>query len=108
MQYELYPVTLLYWTNYYMAQWDIYASANPMNFELLDQELNLSIPMFKSDLQDDYWRFRQMIQVLDTLVLDLNSFRYDKREIVACLLYLQLAISFKVLSTDQIWQVSDL
>ena len=74
-----------------------------MNFELLDQESNFSIPLFKSDIQGDYWRFRQMVQVLDLLVLDLSCFKYNKRELVASLLYLQLGLSFKVFTKEYIW-----
>lgn len=32
MSFFLYPSTLNYWANYYLAKWDIYAAANPMGF----------------------------------------------------------------------------
>lgn len=35
MSFFLYPSTLNYWANYYLAKWDIYAVANPMGFQML-------------------------------------------------------------------------
>jgi hypothetical protein len=35
LAFNLQPTTLSYWTNYYMAKWDIYAKANPAGFSLL-------------------------------------------------------------------------
>ena len=50
-----------YWSNYYLAQWDIYAQANPLGFDILDNELPGSVPYFKSDCVDDYKRFRSIM-----------------------------------------------
>lgn len=71
MEFQLYPVTLNYWANYYTAQWDIYALANPLQVEILDNELPGSIPLFKSENKQDYLRFRSLVQVTDLLTLDL-------------------------------------
>lgn len=49
-----------------------------------------------------------MIQVMDLLILDIQSFRYEKREIVASLLYLQLGFSFGVFTNEQVWQIADI
>lgn len=54
MEYSLYPVTLNYWANYYMAQWDIYSQVNPMHFEILINEIPGQIPLFKSDIIEDF------------------------------------------------------
>ena len=79
MQFHLYPITLNYWGNYFMAKWDIYAKANPAGFTILNQEIPGGIPLFKSDNIEDYKRFRSVMQILDLLILDLNSYKYDKK-----------------------------
>jgi len=71
-----------------MAQWDIYAQANPLNFDILDSELPGSVPFFKSESIEDYKRFRSFMQVADLLILDLDTFSFDKRYLVAALLYI--------------------
>ena len=58
LEFNFYPVTLNYWANYFMAQWDIYAAANPLNFDILDNEMAGAVPFFKSDSIEDYKRFR--------------------------------------------------
>lgn len=35
MGFNLQPSTLSYWTNYFMAKWDIYIRANPEQFQIL-------------------------------------------------------------------------
>lgn len=88
MEFQLYPVTLNYWGNYYTAQWDIYAQANPMDYDCLENDMKGSIPLFKSDIMEDYYRYRSMMQVLDLLILDLYSFKFDKRQMIASALYI--------------------
>jgi hypothetical protein len=44
-----------------MAQWDIYAQANPLKYELLENDMPGSIPLFKSDIMEDYYRYRSAI-----------------------------------------------
>lgn len=87
MEFCLYPVTLSYWANYFTAQWDIYCSSNPLSFEILNRDIPGHLPLFKSDIIDDYSRFRSFMQVLDLMVLDLYTFKYDKRHLVAAALY---------------------
>lgn len=58
MEFHLYPVTLNYWCNYFMAKWDIYAVANPLQFGILEHEVPGDVPLFKSDNIEDYKRFR--------------------------------------------------
>jgi len=66
----LYPVTLNYWANYFMAKWDIYARTNPFNYGILSLEIDddsprpmmqsKEIPLFKTDNIEDYKRYRSL------------------------------------------------
>lgn len=71
-----------------MAQWDIYCQVNPMRFDILHSDIPGQIPLFKSDIIEDYQRFRSIMQVMDIIVLDLFTFKYDKRYIVASAMYI--------------------
>lgn len=80
MGFQLFPPTLSYWMNYFMAKWDIYAKANPAGFIILMPMTNSGfqsatrspIPLFKSENMEDYQRFRSMMQSIDLSLLDLN------------------------------------
>ena len=88
MSFNLYPVTLNYWCNYYMVKWDVFARENPFNLRILQTGVNGGrLPLFKSDDIDDYKRFRSIMQVMDMLVMDVNVYRYDKREVMAAAIY---------------------
>ncbi len=71
MEFQLYPVTLNYWGNYYVEKWDIYAKENPLAFRLLNSDQSPGgnntimsplppLPLFKTDNLEDYKRFRSM------------------------------------------------
>lgn len=40
------------------------------------------------------------MQVLDIIILDLFTFKYDKRHLVASAIYLQLGFSFKIFTKE--------
>ncbi|CDW86136.1 UNKNOWN [Stylonychia lemnae] len=110
MEFQLYPVTLNYWANYVMAKWDIYARTNPFNFALLSgivdedspRPMKGQIPFFKTDNIEDYRRFRSILQVLDLSLLDLESYKYNKLEIVASATYFQIGLFYQVFTRRDI------
>eukprot|EP00347_Sterkiella_histriomuscorum_P010633 403375523 len=118
MSFQLYPTTLNYWANYYMAKWDIYAQSNPLGFRILQDQSDqddddsprsypAELPLFKTDSIEDYRRFRSLIQTVDLLVLDINSYRFNKLQLVASALYFQLGLHYKVFSRQQIAGMPD-
>ena len=108
MRFELYPITLNYWGNYFMTKWDSFSTANPFQFGMLVQEMPGDIPLFKSDRVEDYQRFRGLMQILDMIVLDLNSFRFDKKHITASAIYFQLGLFYRVFNREQISGMDDI
>ncbi len=85
-----------------MAKWDIYAQANPFNFPILEHEVLGDVPFFKSDNIEDYKRFRCVMQVVDMCILDLAFTAYDKREIIAAAIYLQLGLFYNIFTRAEI------
>ena len=81
---------------------------NPLRFHLLDFEFKNEIPFFKSDCIEDYKRFRSLMQILDLLLLDLNAFKFDKRSLVAAVFYVQMGISLKAFTREEISLTEDI
>jgi len=81
-------VTLNFWGNYLIAYWDLYCDSNPCNFRILEFEFESQRLLFKSDNIDDYRRFRSFMQVMDLLLLDLQTFKHEKRKLVAAAFYI--------------------
>lgn len=42
------------------------------------------------------------MQVIDLLILDIHSFRFDKRHLVAAAFYIEIGITFKAFSREEI------
>ena len=61
-----------------------------------------SIPLFKSELQQDYLRFRSLMQVTDLLTLDLDTFKFDKRALIAAVIYVQLGVFWNIFPRESI------
>ena len=95
-----------------MSKWDIYARENPFNFGILsDQQDDDSprfvgggpggvvvglVPYFKLGDPESNKRFKSFVQILDLLILDLESYNYDKLEIVASAIYCQIGLFYRV------------
>mmetsp|Transcript_7249 Transcript_7249/g.6369 ORF Transcript_7249/g.6369 Transcript_7249/m.6369 type:complete len:120 (+) Transcript_7249:1215-1574(+) len=88
LNFKLNPVTLNYWGNFMVTKWDLYCQANPRNCVLLEVDFQEQLPLFKSEYEGDYKRFRSVFQVIDMLVLDLNTFKLEKRKVVAATIYI--------------------
>ncbi len=48
------------------------------------------------------------MQIMDLLVLDLNTFRYEKRKLIASVLFIQLGINFNAFRREEICSVPDI
>lgn len=98
-------MTLNYWANYYIAQWDIYAQANPLKLEILENDMQNSIPLFKSERREDYQRFRSLMQVADLLTLELQSFKFEKRSLIAAIIYIELGTFYEIIDRNEVASV---
>lgn len=74
-----------------MQQWDLFFE------EFLNQNKALSAEerqrytiFFKNSTEESYKNFREMIQILDLVLLDVETLQYNQRTIVASALYLMV------------------
>ena len=93
-QFQINPPTLNRWANLYMIMWDVFSNTNPFGLEILEQDTEGDTPMFKRENIEDYTRFRSVMQVIDLILMDINCYKYDKRELVASAIYLVLGEFF--------------
>jgi hypothetical protein len=74
--------------NYVIAIWDLFVAKNPFSLPILEFEMSGMAPLFKSESQEDYRRFRSLMQVIDLLTFDIASFRFDKRHLAIATVYI--------------------
>lgn len=97
------PPTNAMWANWYMNQWDIYISTNEyaLSHDLIKSNFDLT---FKSSNEVSYARFREVMQILDLIMLDYDSLKYKPRGIIASILYLIIGIHVQEFTIEMIWQ----
>ena len=97
------PPTLNMWANWYIAQWDYYIQFSPFarNHALM-QTVSDPIVVFKLPNEKAYARFRELMQLLDAMILDVITLQYHPRVIIASTLYVLLAFHYGVASKDEI------
>lgn len=69
LQWRTTPPTYAMWANWYMNQWDIYITVNEY---AKTHEVIQNIPdlTFKTSNESAYARFREIMQIIDLIVLD--------------------------------------
>ena len=97
------PPTYAMWANWYMNQWDIYITTNEyaLNHQIIKIHPELT---FKSSNEISYARFREVMQILDLIILDYNSLQYKPRGLIASILYLIIGIHVDEFTIAMIWQ----
>jgi len=80
-----------------MNQWDLFVE-NPQNLS----NVKLPIKLFKLPNEESYLLFREYMQILDNLVLEIQTLQYKPRALIASLLYLILGKNLKQFSLQQI------
>lgn len=78
------------WANKLMQQWDLFLDSSP-NIEgfFAGQQL----PYFKRVDEESYKNYRQVMQVLDCSMLDIQTVQYRPKILASSVLYLILGIS---------------
>jgi hypothetical protein len=87
---KLIPMTISSWLNWYTCQWDLFVySIDGIKEKLLLFSDDENILFFKRQNEVSYYNYRRIYQIIDLIVLDYHSFRYDIRYLVAsCFLIL--------------------
>eukprot|EP01017_Pseudomicrothorax_dubius_P042492 TRINITY_DN6942_c0_g1_i1.p1 TRINITY_DN6942_c0_g1~~TRINITY_DN6942_c0_g1_i1.p1 ORF type:complete len:368 (+),score=51.42 TRINITY_DN6942_c0_g1_i1:938-2041(+) len=100
LKWMLTPPTLNMWANWYMAQWDIYNESAESHPFLKD--LDQPLMSFKKPDERSYRRFREVMQLLDCALLDVQSLQYKGRALVVSFLYLSLGKAYGIFTSEQI------
>jgi len=103
LKWELAPPTLNMWANWYMRKWDFYIQYSEYAINhILIKSLNDPIVVFKVPNEKSCARFRELIQLIDLVVLDVIFLRYQPRALVTSALYVLLAFHFGQASLEEI------
>ena len=103
LTYDLVPPTLNMWDNWYMCQWDQYIQQSPYaTSHPLVQSLPDPLIVFKTPTEKAYTKFREVMQLTDTMLLDISSLQYKPRALVASTLYIILAYYFGQATKEEI------
>ena len=79
------------WANKLMQQWDLFISSNPSDLSgPSDYFLNRERKYFKRADDESYTTYRQVMQILDGAILDIQTVQYKPKILVCSILYLIL------------------
>ncbi len=83
------------WANWYMSQWDMYIQQSPyaLNHPLF-RSLSDPFVVFKQPSEKAYTRYRELVQMIDAMLLDSVSMQYQPRTLIASAMYVLLAYHF--------------
>jgi hypothetical protein len=96
------PPTYSMWANWHMSQWDIYISTNEYALTHPTVQNNPDL-MFKSWNEGAYARFREVMQILDIMIIDYTWLQYRPRALVAATMFLILGIHAREFDAELIW-----
>lgn len=88
-----------------MCQWDLYiehaefARGHPLVLSTVEELIQFKQPNEKS-----YARFREMMQLIDCTILDIQTLQYKPRALVASFMYIILGKHFKQFTVQQIFE----
>ena len=82
------PPTINMWANKLMQQWDLFLdTAETLTNDFFRQH---QPSYFKKVDEDSYKNYRQVMQILDCAILDIQTVQYKPKILVCSLLYLIL------------------
>jgi hypothetical protein len=90
------------WANWYMSQWDIYLDylielGNP-RFHFMAVEA----VKFKQPNERSYVCFRELMELLDVMILEVQTLQYKNRVLIASVMYLLIGKHYKQFGTKEI------
>ena len=104
LKWMLTPPTLNTWAQWYMSQWDLYiekssyATEHPV-FEAFGKD---AIIQFKQPSEKSYALYREIMQFIDCMLLEIEHLQYNKRTLVAGLMYIVLGKQYKQFNVKNI------
>ena len=105
MKWFLNPPSLSTWANWYMCQWDLYVENSEFaNSHPLTTSCEDGLIQFKQPNEKSYARFREIMQLIDCSVLEIQTLQYKPRTLIASFMYMTLGKHFKQFTSQQIYE----
>lgn len=88
-----------------MTQWDLYIENSPYakNHPLILASTE-GLINFKQPNEKSYARFREIMQIIDCAVLDIQTLQYKPRTLIAAFMYLTIGKHYKQFTVEQIYE----
>lgn len=105
LKFKLNPPSFYMWANWLMTQWDLFLdhSIYAKNHQIKRKFPYASVH-FKQPNEQSYALFREVMQLIDCTLLDVESLQYRPRALILALVYLVLGKSYQQFDVIQIVQ----
>lgn len=104
LSFRITPPTINTWSNWYTAQWDAFIDESCLakeNVLVLSTEQPVK---FKLPTQNSYTLFRTLMQLLDLMILDIQTLQYRQRALVLSTMYILLGREYQQFTDELIEQ----
>ena len=97
------PPTYYMWSNWLMSQWDLYIDhSNYAKNHQIKRKFQNTSSHFKQPKEESYALFRELMQLIDCSLLDVESLQYKPRALILSFLYLVLGKNYQQFDEVQI------
>ena len=102
LSFRITPPTLNTWANWFVSQWDLfvdeaeYAQNNPL-FECSPYPIKFKLPT-----QQSYTLYRNLMQVLDASILEIQTLQYRQRALILSIMYVLIGREIGIFNTKMI------
>ena len=85
------------WLNWYICQWDLYIeSVDDIKEKLLKFINEEDIVFYKKTIDNSYYNYRKISQLVDIIILDYYSYNFEPRVLMAVCLLLIICINYNL------------
>lgn len=104
LNWKLTPPTMNNWAQWYLNQWDLFieriiSDGNPEFSSLLKE-----VVFFRKQNDKSYFRFREIMQLLDACLLNVKTLKYSPRTLLAAFMFLAIGSYYGVFDKREIFE----
>jgi len=97
------PPTYYMWCNWLMTQWDLYIEhSDYAKNHQIKRKFHQVLSFFKQPNEESYALFREVMQLVDCALLEVESLQYRPRALILSFLYLVLGKNYQQFDETQI------
>ena len=94
---KLIPMTISNWLNWYTCQWDLFIDTfNNIKTKILLYSDEDNILLFKRQNEISYYNYRRIYQIIDLIILDYHSYKYEMRHLIAASFLVLICIHYNL------------